>query len=190
MTHYDKDKKTRILNAAAELFADKPFHKVLLSDVARAAAVGKGTLYLYFKSKDDLYLAVLFRGFSRLVDKLKKQVERNDAPADSQMKAVVEELFNHLYDNAVFFELLRGAIVNCPNDGEWNEKRIEMRSIIETVIRNGVAQGIFADDLPQLSSLYIPGIIRSVSLFPPEGVGREAILEHAKQFVLRSLQKH
>ena len=52
------DKEQRILDTAADLFARQPFHKVLLSDVARVASVGKGTLYLYFKSKEDLYFAV------------------------------------------------------------------------------------------------------------------------------------
>lgn len=48
----DEEKRLKILTAAAELFAAQPFHKVCLSDVAEAAAVGKGTLYTYFNNND------------------------------------------------------------------------------------------------------------------------------------------
>ena len=60
----------RILDAAAELFATRPFHKVLLDDVAVEAAVGKGTLYTYFENKESLYLAVIDSSFEKLVDQL------------------------------------------------------------------------------------------------------------------------
>lgn len=63
----DEQKRVNILAAAAELFASQPFHKVVLSDVAEKAGVGKGTLYIYFKSKEDLYFSVLLGGFSNLV---------------------------------------------------------------------------------------------------------------------------
>ena len=61
------DKKRRkITDTAARLFATRPFHKVRLDDVAAAAHVGKGTLYVYFKSKDDLYRSLVFDGLIML----------------------------------------------------------------------------------------------------------------------------
>lgn len=42
----------RILDVAADLFANKPFHEVKLEDIAARARVGKGTLYLYWSSKE------------------------------------------------------------------------------------------------------------------------------------------
>jgi AcrR family transcriptional regulator len=53
----DEDKRLRILTAAAERFALLPFHKVLLSDVANAAGVGKGKFNIYFKSNQH-YLRI------------------------------------------------------------------------------------------------------------------------------------
>ena len=48
------DKRTRILQAAVSVFADRGFFQSRVSDVADAAGVAGGTIYLYFKSKDDL----------------------------------------------------------------------------------------------------------------------------------------
>src|SRR5260221_14739255 len=55
-------KRERILSAALKLFAHEPYQAVTMDRVAVAAGVAKGTLYLYFPSKDALYLGVLNDG--------------------------------------------------------------------------------------------------------------------------------
>ncbi len=55
-------KRERILAAALKLFAHEPYQAVTMDRVAEAAGVAKGTLYLYFQSKDALYLGVLSDG--------------------------------------------------------------------------------------------------------------------------------
>ena len=72
----DQQKREKILRAAGSLFAARPFHKVRLSDVAAEAAVGKGTVYTYFDSKEELYVAVVYLGFEQLVDRLKRAWRR------------------------------------------------------------------------------------------------------------------
>ncbi len=55
----------QILNAAQAVFAQKGFHQARMEDIADRAEVSKGTLYLYFKSKDDLIVRLLDRLFQR-----------------------------------------------------------------------------------------------------------------------------
>src|SRR5258707_15650159 len=55
-------KRERILIAALRLFAHEPYQAVTMDRVAEAAGVAKGTLYLYFPSKDALYLGILSDG--------------------------------------------------------------------------------------------------------------------------------
>ncbi|MDY6903228.1 MAG: TetR/AcrR family transcriptional regulator [Thermodesulfobacteriota bacterium] len=55
-----------IVRAAANVFAEKGFNNTLMVDIARTAGIGKGTIYEYFRSKDDLFLAV----FDYFVQKL------------------------------------------------------------------------------------------------------------------------
>ena len=88
MQKLDEQKRQKILQCAAELFATRPFHKVLLSDVAEVAEVGKGTVYTYFKNKDDLYLSVLFSGFERLVDQLRQRLEADEACSAEEALAI------------------------------------------------------------------------------------------------------
>ena len=53
-------KRQRILDAALKLFARKGFEATALEEVARGARLAKGTLYLYFKDKEDLYAQVVY----------------------------------------------------------------------------------------------------------------------------------
>ena len=48
-------KERAILEAAAKVFAMKPFHGVLIDEIASDAGIGKGTIYRYFETKDELY---------------------------------------------------------------------------------------------------------------------------------------
>ena len=56
----------KILTVAARLFATHRFHEARMEDIAAAAEVGKGTLYRYFKDKEELYLALLERTAEQL----------------------------------------------------------------------------------------------------------------------------
>src|SRR5438552_5437167 len=54
----EPDKRERILDAAVKIFADKGFYSAKVSEIARVAGVADGTIYLYFKSKDDLLISL------------------------------------------------------------------------------------------------------------------------------------
>jgi AcrR family transcriptional regulator len=51
----DDRKRREIMRVAARMFARRPFHEVRLDEIAAATRLGKGTLYVYFASKDDLH---------------------------------------------------------------------------------------------------------------------------------------
>lgn len=57
----NKEREERILDAAAELFVHYGYDKTTVSDIARQAGVSKGAIYLHFKSKDELFEALLLR---------------------------------------------------------------------------------------------------------------------------------
>ncbi len=182
------DKRARILDAGAELFASQPFHKVLLDHVAQAAGVGKGTVYLYFSSKDELYLAVLFRGFAGLVGEMREELAHGDSPPPARVEGIVRSIVRHLHGNPVLRELMRGAVVGFPDNGEWAATRREFYGLIAEVIRRGVASGAFTDSHPELTATYVPGLIRSAVMFLPPDVDQETLAGHAAAFVLRALQ--
>jgi AcrR family transcriptional regulator len=180
----DEQKRRKILAAAAELFSTQPFHKVLLSDVAKAASVGKGTLYTYFKSKEDLYFSVLYSGFSRLVACLHEQLDKNACSPAENLEMVIRETVRFAYQTPHLFKVMRGGPGWGPvHLAKWGAKRRELKDLIESIIRHGITLGVFADPHPELTARYIPGFVRSALLDGIETVDREDLTDHILKFV-------
>ena len=65
-------KTQRIIDAAAQLFAERHYHEVRMEDIAAKAKVAKGTLYLHFKDKEALYLGLILDGADRICQKIEE----------------------------------------------------------------------------------------------------------------------
>lgn len=83
------DKRQRILDAAVKVFAKRGFHATRVSDVASAAGVADGTIYLYFKSKDALLVSLFEDHVERLLAFLEKELPRAASPSE-KLKRIVE----------------------------------------------------------------------------------------------------
>src|SRR5204863_5003631 len=66
----DPGKRSQILRAATDVFSAREFHVVPVDDVATAAGVGKGTLYLYFPTKEQLFYATIIEALDELLGEL------------------------------------------------------------------------------------------------------------------------
>jgi len=174
MQRPDEKKRQLIAATAAKLFATRPFHKVKLDDVAAAAGVGKGTLYIYFKSKEDLYFWLIYDAFSRVIEQLETRLGAGELPAIESLRLIVAELVKFGFDNPQWFELMRnaGPIVK---DARWGPKRKELTSLIEETIRRGAKTGEFSDPHPEITALCVPGLLRSVMLFGPKGLHEKTV---------------
>ena len=75
------DKRARIMDAAIKVFAERGFHTATVAEIARAAGVADGTIYLYFKSKDDLLLRLFDEKMTELLAEAREGLQREpDAP--------------------------------------------------------------------------------------------------------------
>jgi AcrR family transcriptional regulator len=81
-------RREEILDAAGRIFAARGFPSTDLQSVADTLAIGKGTVYRYFPSKHDLFLAAVDRGMRMLLDRLRKDTERLTDPLDQVAQAI------------------------------------------------------------------------------------------------------
>jgi AcrR family transcriptional regulator len=174
MQRPDEKKRQLIAATAARLFATRPFHKVKLDDVAAAAGVGKGTLYIYFKSKEDLYFWLIYDAFAQVVQQLESRLQLDHIPALQSLRLIVAQLVKFGFDNPQLFELMRsaGPIIK---DDRWGPKREKLTGLIEQTIRRGNKTGEFADPHPEITALCVPGLLRSVMLFGPRGLHQQTV---------------
>ncbi|MEX0882109.1 MAG: TetR/AcrR family transcriptional regulator [Cyclobacteriaceae bacterium] len=90
-----QQKEKKILEAAIRLFDDKGFYATKVSDVAKLAKISKGLVYFYFKSKEDLYMAITKRGFDELKEVFNKSFIKNK---DKSGIEVIAELVEGYFD--------------------------------------------------------------------------------------------
>ena len=160
------DKKQRIMQAAEELFRTRQFHEITLDSIAEQADVGKGTIYLHFADKDDLFFQTAVAGFDELCDLVAK------SPFDGITFA--QGLLQTCERISDFFRQRRPLFRIIQNEGEralgrggslrqrWLKRRKELTAAIAAIIARGVASGDIRNDLaaPVLAE-FLLGMLRT-----------------------------
>src|SRR5918993_405073 len=80
------DKREAILRAGVKVFAAKGFFNSKVADIAREAGIADGTVYLYFKSKDEILHSIFDRGMAEFIADGKREIEAIDDPAEKLRK--------------------------------------------------------------------------------------------------------
>jgi AcrR family transcriptional regulator len=131
----------RILAAAAQLFASHHFHQARMEDIAELAGVGKGTLYRYFKDKEELYMALLNGVAEQWTERMHVAAEVPGCRA--KLEAIVAAIIDfcdehpHLLDLIQHAEAMQGPDADLPSQ-QMRRNNIELvESIIEEARRNG-----------------------------------------------------
>jgi len=184
----DENKRRLIVQTAVKLFSEKPFHQVRLDDVAEAAGVGKGTVYIYFKNKEELYYSLIFEGFVEMVDRLKEQANQTAIPAAQKLRMAVGAVVDFGVRHPQFFEVLRTVGVPDANSS-WDLRRKEAADMIEKIIRDGITAGEFVETRPERIGLYLMSMVRAVMLYGHKVEDTVELTEHITGILLRGIAR-
>jgi AcrR family transcriptional regulator len=154
----------RMLDAAAQLFGTQRFHEVRMEDIAAQADVGKGTLYRYFKDKEELYLALVSRSARQFTNRLQEEIRRVAEPR-AQLRRVIAAIVNFFDDQPHLFDLIQRAEVLQGPGFPWRETREELIRTVTALFRNGKERGDFAVSDPELTALLLLGGVRTIIRF-------------------------
>lgn len=142
------DKREAILRAGIKVFAAKGFFNSKVADVAAEAGVADGTVYLYFKGKDDILHSVFDRAMAEFIAEGQRELEKLDDPA-AQLAKIAELHLSRLGADrslAVVFQIeLRGSTKFM--EAFSAAAFAEYLAIIRKTIESGQKQGIFRDDV-------------------------------------------
>jgi AcrR family transcriptional regulator len=195
MQRPDEKKRQLIVATAARMFATLPYHKVRLDDIAAAAHIGKGTLYIYFDNKEDLYFSLIYDGFERLVDGLNAQLDETapaaePLPALDALRRIIDELVAFAFAHPHFFELMRSAgEVKRLAEGEWSRKRQEFIDLVGRTIRRGVREGTLHDPNPDMTAVCLGGMVRSIMLFGPRGLAQRQVADQVYRILVDGISR-
>ena len=182
------NKRERILAAGLRLFANQTYQAVTMDRVAETAGVAKGTLYLYFPSKEALYLGILSDGLETVSKRYQAKMDMRQDVAARLRHAI--EVTIQFYDERR--DLLRLIATEEPRLAEARNRLIQNwreRGYVfyTTLIEEGMRAGVFGRTDSRLATLALLGAIRSVLLNYGAERPAENISEELSEFFLKGL---
>ena len=157
---------SEILEAARKIFAKKGFHDATVDDIANAAGVAKGTVYLYYRSKQEVYIAALKFGISQMYSALIEEVARYST-AEEKLKALIAAKLAYFDENSDFFKIYLselGKLHTHPGtiDSEFKALYFEQARLIEAILKEGIRKKAIRSLRPDQTAFAISDIIRGV----------------------------
>ena len=170
-----------LLEAALTLFVEKGFAATRSEEVAKAAGVSKGTLYLYFPSKEELLKAVIQHFLGTEIETGVQEAAAADGPIAQVMERLLVTWWTRIYEGPAsgVFKLVITEVRNFPEIGEfWVERVVAPgHAIVSGLLQRGIAQGEFAvaDVDSAVHSILMPMILMCMHKhsFAACGIGKE-----------------
>ncbi len=201
----EKEKEQRrklIADAAQELFFSKKYEEITIEEIAKKSQLAKGTLYLYFRSKEELYSAVTLRGAHIMSAMFKDAADRNQIGLEKAF-AIGEAYYEFYKRHPQYFRMLI-EVENfpCPSSEDVNGAELmkvscgNLETVLNAVIR-GINDGSINPELdPKLTSIFLIQSTRAMILLPlgfemflrQEGADKEAPVKFTLKSLCRSLE--
>ena len=137
------EKRQRILKAALNVFAERGFYNAKVSEVARRAGVADGTIYLYFKNKDDLLIKLFEDRMDRINKRLRIELEILGGDVITRIRRMMELHIRLAEDDPQLAELITvEARQSTKFIKEYNNPRfLEYLSILRSLVEEGQRNG-------------------------------------------------
>ncbi|GAB4401204.1 MAG: TetR/AcrR family transcriptional regulator [Microscillaceae bacterium] len=154
-------RRNTIIDAAERIFFKEGIENASMDQVAREAELSKGTLYLYFKSKDELYRAIILRGFIILKRKLKEAFLPQENGFEN-VRAISKAYIRFSHDHLGYFN----AILHYQNDifDKNNDEPVTVQSleggnaviqVLVNALEKGKTDGSIHADIPSVEMAFV-----------------------------------
>jgi AcrR family transcriptional regulator len=193
----EREKQARreaIMGSARELFFAKGFNATTMDEIAQKAELSKGALYLYFASKEELYVNVMSEGLSILFERTEEALLL-DLPPDQMLRKLGEVHYRYYldypeYSRIFFFLEHRNVAQQLPREliQESMDKGKRFFQLIVGIIQQGIEQGIFAPETDtRKAAVAFWGATSGVLHLFEEEVNREIIGMNVEQLIYYTL---
>jgi AcrR family transcriptional regulator len=134
----DPVKIQRIIDAAAKLFAERHYHEVRMDDIAAKANVAKGTIYLHFKDKDDLYQALTIDSLRRLSERIRESLVGLHDPESKILcfnREAIRYYEHHVFRLELIHRVERLQDLGATDPGGFSEISEVFRGILRSILK-------------------------------------------------------
>jgi AcrR family transcriptional regulator len=189
-----------IVEAALDLFVEKGFAAAKMDDIARLAGVTKGTVYLYFPSKEDLFRAVVEEMMGPNIETGERMLAEHTGSAADLLRTLLHGWWELVGNQRVacLSKLMTGEAANFPHLAQYYVEHVVLRGrrIFQTAIERGIDSGEFrAVPVTDAARLAIAPLVqasiykRSMIQHDPDGWDMDRYLNLHIDLFLRGLAK-
>jgi TetR/AcrR family fatty acid metabolism transcriptional regulator len=141
LSRVSNDKHTAILDAAYALFGSAGFYETKMSQVAEQAGIAKGTIYLYFKNKEELFTAVTRRDCEGFLQQLEEKLHSHDS-LTGKLSAIADHHLFYYYERKQHTKLFFRAPNNNPELVAYMAQFMEqyMQAVVKVLLEGGTAE--------------------------------------------------
>ncbi len=192
-----EDRPAEITEAAMAAFAEQGFAATKVEDVARRAGVSKGLLYLYFKTKEDLFKAVIRSFISPKIDALALSVENTELSAEEFLRGPILRFAKSIPNSParILARLLISEGPKHPDLVGWYWENVVSKGLaaLRSIIRKGVDSGDFRrsalDDFPHvLVAPVVFSMLWKILFDKHETLDTDRLIEEHFELVLSSIR--
>ena len=153
-----KMRQDRILEGALSVFKEKGLDGATMDQIATAAGFGKATLYYYFRSKEEVFSAILVDGWQNIWESLEPVIAEEGSPRKTFVNVLIK-IAENAQNRPGLFEFL----FNVPkaiklDDQPWKDYQDKLYAIIQGLLEDGVKKGEFPKVDPQLMFKALGGL--------------------------------
>ncbi|UCH85159.1 MAG: TetR/AcrR family transcriptional regulator [Candidatus Latescibacterota bacterium] len=200
-----EQRRNDIIDAAEKVFFSKGMPNATMEEVAEAAELSKGTIYLYFKNKEDLYLAIILRGIAILQEMFEKAVASHDTGL-AKIEAVGRSFFSFCNTHPDYFQAMlyfessgepAGEEATAGYAVECQAQSVRTLEICAQAVQKGIDDGTLRSDLdPTKTAMTLYGMsvgllqivcMKRSMLEDEHKVDPDELIEYFFEFVMHSL---
>ena len=183
-------RRQQIIVAAKRVFSEKGYSKSTMEDIAREAELSPGTLYLYFKNKDELYASLSLRILQYLNIRLEDVKKEKDIEPRQKVAAIKEALFDvYQFDPMILINMFHlqssETIKNLSSPLLENITELSRNSlaILAEIFKDDTAQDIFASHPPAAIADIVWSLFTGVVLWEES----KRMIDNEKDFLKETL---
>ncbi len=129
-------RRNAILDAAEAVFKLKGFVNATMDDIARDAELAKGTVYLYYRSKEELQVGLVKRGLDLMAEFFQKYMEESNATGLARMEAIGEAYWHFAEEHFFYFALMHIMDLPYKQDQVSNETLCDLQGRSDELWKN------------------------------------------------------
>lgn len=170
-----EERRAEIVEAARRLFAEKGYSGTSVSEIVKSVGVAQGTFYWYFKSKEEVYHAILYAYAEKVVLDTEELVGDPDLPASEKITRVLSS-----YTPSDEWDAKLVNRLHSPEEAELHDRMAREFSrklipVLADIVRQGIEEGLFETEYPDEAAAFMVAMGAVQDMIDISGLDRAGI---------------